>query len=299
MKIIPVAFDSFGVRSMATFVETNDCSIFIDPSAALGPVRYNLPPHPLELMRLDECWKKIRELTKKADVMTVTHYHYDHHDPDQPELYKGKLVYIKHPKENINKSQKERAAYFLEKIEGLPKEVILADGTEGTFGKTRITFSQAVPHGANNKLGYVTEVCVDDGHEVFVHTSDVEGPSLKEQADFILKHKPTTMILDGPLSYMLGYRYSQGSLDESVKNMIKIMKDCPLKNLVIDHHFLRDLKWRERVAAAIKVAEEKKIVFGTAADFAGRKLEMLEANRNQLFKQFPGMKVPNIQLKTD
>jgi len=37
MKVLPVAFDSFGARSMATYVETKDVKIFIDPAVALSP----------------------------------------------------------------------------------------------------------------------------------------------------------------------------------------------------------------------------------------------------------------------
>ena len=53
-RIAPLAFDSFGVRSMATFVETDDLKVLIDPGVALAPVRYGLEPHPLEWQRLDE-----------------------------------------------------------------------------------------------------------------------------------------------------------------------------------------------------------------------------------------------------
>ena len=49
MKIIPIASDSLGVRSMATYIETKDCKILIDPSAALSPKRYGLPAHDKEL----------------------------------------------------------------------------------------------------------------------------------------------------------------------------------------------------------------------------------------------------------
>ena len=45
-RIVPLAFDSFGVRSMATFVETDDLKVLIDPGVALAPVRYGLEPHP-------------------------------------------------------------------------------------------------------------------------------------------------------------------------------------------------------------------------------------------------------------
>ena len=52
MNVIPLSSDSLGVRSMATYVETKDCKILIDPSAALGPKRYGLPPHQKELEEL-------------------------------------------------------------------------------------------------------------------------------------------------------------------------------------------------------------------------------------------------------
>ncbi len=49
LRATPIAFESLGVRSMAIFVETDDLKILIDPSVALGPKRYGLPLHPLEI----------------------------------------------------------------------------------------------------------------------------------------------------------------------------------------------------------------------------------------------------------
>ena len=69
MKIIPITFDSLGTRGMATYVETKDVKIFIDPGVSLAPIRYSLPPHPLELKRLDEHWNEIVKLAKKAEVL--------------------------------------------------------------------------------------------------------------------------------------------------------------------------------------------------------------------------------------
>jgi predicted metallo-beta-lactamase superfamily hydrolase len=48
MKILPVAFESMGVRSMATYVETSDLRIFIDPGVSVSPDRYSMPPHTVE-----------------------------------------------------------------------------------------------------------------------------------------------------------------------------------------------------------------------------------------------------------
>ena len=86
----PLAFDSFGVRSMATFVATEDIAVLIDPGVSLASSRYKLPPHPIEEQRLNETWTDIKEHASRSDVLIVTHYHYDHYDPEEPELYKDK-----------------------------------------------------------------------------------------------------------------------------------------------------------------------------------------------------------------
>ena len=284
MKVIPLAFDSFGTRSMCTFVKTRDVKILIDPGVALGPSRYGLPPHSIEIQRLHEHWQAIVKYAMQADVLVITHYHYDHYNPNENlEIYRGKTVFIKHPTVNINYSQKRRAKFFLEQIKGMPTRLEYSDGSHFTFGRTEIKFSQAVFHGTNAKLGYVTEVLIDDGYR-FIHTSDVEGPSIAKQAEFILQNKPNLVILDGPLSYMLGYRYSHKSLQLAVENMTKIVGMDSLETLVVDHHFLRDLKWRERIASVFEAAEHngKKVL--TAAEYAHKPIEMLEARRRELYK---------------
>jgi len=285
-KIVPLAFDSFGVRSMATFVETSDLKILIDPGVSLAPLRYGLEPHPLELQRLNETWETIKQYAEDSDVLIVTHYHYDHHDPNHPELYKAKRVFIKHPTENINKSQKSRAAFFLEAIKGLPKKIEISDGNTFLLGKTRIAFSKAVCHGTNPRLGYVTEVSIKSNNEKFLHTSDVEGPSLEEQIKFILEEKPDVLFVDGPMTYMLGYRYSFKSLEISNNNLVKAVREAGLQTLVLDHHFLRDLKYKTRIKPVYEAAEKYDVKVLTAAEFCGRKIEMLEALRKELYAKY-------------
>ena len=48
MKVIPLAADSLGVRSMATYVEVAGTGILIDPGATIAASRFNLPPAPEE-----------------------------------------------------------------------------------------------------------------------------------------------------------------------------------------------------------------------------------------------------------
>ncbi|MGC9345172.1 MAG: MBL fold metallo-hydrolase [Candidatus Bathyarchaeales archaeon] len=290
-KIVPLAFDSFGVRSMATFVETDDLKVLIDPGVSLAPIRYGLEPHPLEWKRLDETWKTIKQCAENSDVLILTHYHYDHYEPDRPELYKDKMVFIKHPTENINRSQKERAAFFLDAIKGLPKRLEYADGKKFQIGKTFISFSKAVCHGTNPRLGYVTEVSIESMNEKFLHTSDVEGPSLEDQIGFILKEKPDVLFVDGPMTYMLGYRYSYKSLEISNNNLVRAIRETSLHTLVLDHHFLRDLNYKSRIKPVYEAAEEGEVKVVTAAEFCGRKIEMLEALRKELYAKHGGVEV--------
>ena len=73
LKVKPLAFDSFGVRSMATFVETDDVAVLIDPSVSLAPKRYKLPPHPVEEQRMSETWADIKETAVKT-ILVEHHF---------------------------------------------------------------------------------------------------------------------------------------------------------------------------------------------------------------------------------
>src|SRR5436309_427089 len=180
MKITPLAADSLGARSMATLVETPDVTVLIDPSVRLGPYRYDLRPHPTEKDRQKELWQRIRSAAKSANVLTVSHYHYDHHNPDAPSIFRGKLAFLKDGKFHINRSQRERAGAFVRALKKYPKEIQVADGNQMDFGGTELLFSPALPHGYNDELGYVVMTRIAQGNEVFVHTADVLGPPLKE-----------------------------------------------------------------------------------------------------------------------
>ena len=218
----------------------------------------------------------------KADVLVVTHYHYDHHDPSQPEIYEGKMIYIKHPSEKISRSQYARANYFLEKLAA--RSIKIADGNEYKHGKTLIRFSPPAYHGTNPRLGYVAQTSISCGREKLVYTSDVEGPSVEAQMRFVLDEKPNILILDGPMTYMLGYRYSKKSLELSVENMVRMVRETPVETLIPEYHFMRDLRYKERIMPVYEAAEDKVKVI-TAAEYVGRSIEMLEARRKELYER--------------
>ncbi|MEO0119221.1 MAG: MBL fold metallo-hydrolase, partial [candidate division WOR-3 bacterium] len=160
MKIVPLASDSLGTRSMATYVESENIGILIDPAVALSPSRFNLPPHPLELQRKEEQLNLIKEKAKQSSIIIITHYHYDHHNPDELSIYQDKILLIKDLENFINESQKIRAHYFLEKIKGVPKRIEIADNKEWLMENIKIKFSSPVTHGPKEYLGYVIQILI-------------------------------------------------------------------------------------------------------------------------------------------
>jgi len=282
MKIRPLAADSMGARSMATLVETPDVTVLIDPSVRLGPYRYDLPPHETEKARQKDLWQGIRDAAKTADVLTVSHYHYDHHNPQAPSVYRGKLTFLKDGKFHINRSQRERAGAFVRALKSYPKEVQVADGNQMDFGGTELLFSPALPHGYNDELGYVVMTRIAQGPEVFVHTSDVLGPPLKEHLAFIVDAQPTVLYVDGPMTHM-PENYPEEHTKRSISHLQRILRTTNVRTLILDHHVLRDREWRTRMAAVFRAGEEHDVSVLTAAEFAGKAVDQLEANRDRLY----------------
>ncbi len=282
MEIVPIAFDSMGVRSMATFVKTRDVAITIDPSVSLAPSRYGLPPHKIEIEQMEEKWREIKGFVEKSDVVIVTHYHYDHHNPEEVEIFEGKKLLLKHPRDKINRSQIERAEYFLEKLKNVKVEIDFCDGKKYEFGNTFVEISKPVFHGANQKLGFVLEVFVSDGKNSFLFSSDVEGPLHADQTEFILQRRPEIVFIDGPMSYMLGYRFSKASLEKAVENLKKISEVS--KEIVLDHHLLRDINWRNQISELFVHAEQFSTEIKSAAEFRGVEENLLEARRRELYE---------------
>jgi predicted metallo-beta-lactamase superfamily hydrolase len=282
MEIIPLASETLGVRSMAVAVKTRDCVILIDPAVSLAPKRYGLGPHEIEWNRERTMWDEVREWAKRADIITISHYHYDHHDPEQPGIFRGKKLLVKHPTENINKSQTKRASLFETALDDLPESVEFADGRTFEFGNTIMTFSEAVPHGTNTRLGYVVQLAIDDGKTRFLHTSDVEGPSLDCQVDFILEQKPDVLACDGPMTYLM-YRYGNKAMERSLTNLQRIITDTGIRTMMLDHHLTRDINWRRKMEPVFAAGEAHDCDVTTFAGYLGKEDDLLEARRKHLW----------------
>ncbi|MEM0007864.1 MAG: hypothetical protein QXJ31_05570 [Candidatus Bathyarchaeia archaeon] len=303
IRVVPLAAESLGVRSMCTYVETPDVRILLDAGVSLCPNRYGLPPHPLEYKAVIESRKKIAEAAEKADVVTVSHYHFDHHTPSYEDwlcnwteaeetarqIYQGKTVLIKNPKEMINFSQRRRGWVFQKTGGKDAKQLIIADGRSFTFGKTMIKFSEPVFHGQEDSaLGWVLMTTIEFKNEKFLMAPDVQGPISAKTLQLIIKEKPQLLLIGGPPLYLSGFRIDEKLVRLGLENLRKIVDSVPCT--ILEHHILRDKEWREKAKEVLEEAQRtgKKVL--TSAEFLGQENLFLEAKRKALFVDYPPSK---------
>ena len=278
MKVVPMASDSLGVRSMATYVETKDCKMLIDPSAALGPKRYGLPPAEQEIETLKKAKNEIARTAKQCDILTISHYHYDHYDPSA-DFYKDKKIFAKDITKNINKSQQKRGK-DLKKIVEDSCDLIYSDDSKHNVGNTNLIFSPPFFHGPENiRLGYVIMTTIDDGEKRLLHASDVQGPVTKSAKEYIITQSPDILIMDGPPTIFLGWKFSMQNLQDAADNLIEIKQKVNC-DIILDHHLLRDLNYKKIFPQPYLASGEKVKTF---AEYIGKVNNALEAHRKELW----------------
>ncbi len=290
MEIIPLAAESMGVRSMATFVETKDCCAIIDPGAIVEQFRSGLPPHPVEEWCLAKHLERIHLFTQTSDIIIITHYHDPHFFADIIEHYRDKILLIKNPNQLINVNQRNRAFKFLRAIQGVAKDINYADGRILNYGNTQISFSPPIPHGASDSQGFIIQVAFREQGYTFVFSSDVQGPYTDTPIDFIVSQNPELLYLDGPMTYLQGDQQVQNDLENVITRIKKIIEKTKVINVIIDHHLLRDHQWDSKIESAFNFARQRGVIIQTAAEFRGEENNLLEARRVQLYENDPPSK---------
>jgi predicted metallo-beta-lactamase superfamily hydrolase len=303
IHVIPLAAESLGVRSMCTYVETPDVKILLDAGVSLCPNRFGLPPHPIEFKAITECRKKIAEAAEKAEFITISHYHFDHHTPSYEDwlcnwtaadetarqIYQDKTVLIKNIKENINYSQRSRGWIFQKTGGKYADKLEIADGKTFTFGDTKIKFSEPVFHGPENSaLGWVLMTTIEFQDERFLFASDVQGPISLHTLEIIIKEKPKLIMIGGPPSYLQGFRVDEEQIQEGLKNLEKIVAVASCT--ILEHHILRDENWRKKAENVFDKAHRIGHKVLTAAEFLEKQNMLLEAGRKRFFAENPPSK---------
>ncbi|HTO10789.1 MAG TPA: hypothetical protein VMQ51_04395 [Candidatus Binatia bacterium] len=287
MKIVPLAADSLGVRSMATYVEAGATGILIDPGATLAPLRYGLPPSQEEWDALKRANDRISAYAARARYVFVSHYHEDHFRSDAS-TYAGRVVLVKDPRRMVTGVQSRRAEALWKALDG-PARIQAADGAAIVTQDFELRVSPPLPHGAEGTtLGYVVALTIVDHHEHqrFVFASDVQGPLSAVAAAWLIKARPSTLYLSGPPSYV-EREVGTAAIDRAVDNLMRVL-DATGCRVIMDHHAVRDPRFSTRFQ---RLWETGRVA--TAAAHLGLTAQPLEARRDRLWG---GVRKPPIRL---
>lgn len=297
-EVVPIGFESLGVRSMCTFIRTPDVRILIDAGVALGP-RFGMQPHPKEYQARAICRNRIREYASKSDVIIVSHYHNDHHTPNYTDMvwlgssaeeaeaiYRNKIVISKDARNFINFSQRRRGWMFQRFVKKIASAYQIGDDALFEYGGTKIKLSKPVPHGEEDSgLGWVIMTTIESEDEKIMHASDIQGPMSTRTANMILKEKPKLLLLAGPPTYLAGTKVDLASIQKGLRNAVKITMKVPI--VFFEHHVLRSEKWREETKTVYNAALRAKHKVITAAEYVGSQPNMLESIRQRLYDDEP------------
>jgi predicted metallo-beta-lactamase superfamily hydrolase len=285
---------------MCTLVETPDIAVLLDAGVSLCPWRFGLPPHPIEFQVIAKMRQKIAEAANRAEVVSVSHYHFDHHTPSfedwvvnwteanvtAQQIYQGKVVLVKNPRQQINASQRQRAWTFQKTGGKHAKTLAAADGKTFTYGKTQLRFSEPVAHGSQNSmLGWVIMAMVEYADERFMFAPDVQGPMAETTLEMILKADPTMVMLGGPPLYLEGTRVEAAQLEQALRNLERIAAATPVT--IIEHHALRGGGGLVRLGGIFETASAAGNSVVTAAEYADEENMFLESKRRQLYEEAP------------
>lgn len=276
MNIVPLAADSLGVRSMATYVEVAGTGILIDPGATLAPSRFGLPPSDQEWEAFRRANDRISAYAERAQFIFVSHYHEDHFRSD-PATYAGRRVLAKDPQRMVNGLQAKRAAALRRTLSGQAR-LDSADGMSHREPPLELRVSAPLAHGVEGTaLGYVVALTIADTleRERFVFASDVQGPLSAVATAYLIQERPTLLYLSGPPSY-IEHEVGTALIDRGIDNLMKIIDSTGCR-VVMDHHALRDVRVAERFA---RLWDTGRVT--TAAGFLGLPEAPLESRRPAL-----------------
>ncbi|MFQ5759086.1 MAG: hypothetical protein ACE5IF_05365, partial [Candidatus Bathyarchaeia archaeon] len=201
-------------------------------------------------------------------------------------IYEGKTVLAKSHRSNINYSQRRRGWMFRRTAGKHAKTLEIADGTIFEFGDTKLRFSEPVFHGVKNTLlGWVLMVTIDCGDERMLFASDVQGPMYNPTVELILGEAPDLLIIGGPPLYLAGFKVDETHVQRGMENLEKLVKNIP--TTILEHHILRDERWREACQPIFDTASKAGHTVLTAAEFLKKENNLLEYRRRELFEKEP------------
>ncbi len=149
-------------------------------------------------------------------------------------------------------------------------DIQICDGSSFKNGSTFVRFTEPMFHGIEfDRVGWIVGLTVEHKGRKVMYTSDLQGPSIEDYAQGIIKENPDVLILDGPPTYLFGYIVNRINLQRAIDNICAILRGTTSKVIIYDHHLLRDARYKERLASAYTMAGKHKMTLLTAAEWVG------------------------------
>ncbi len=282
MEIEIIGTESLGVRGLSCMITAGDRRILIDPGVALGYLRHGHFPHPCQVAVGAVVRERIITAMPEATDIIFSHYHGDHIPLADANPYQLLLSWVP-PLEGTRfwcrgtdflsfHSRRRREAIEAHLGHPLPETDGISEGI--------LSFSVPVPHGSpRSHLGRVMMTCIKDQSLTFVHASDIQMLN-REAVGIIRAWEPDVVIASGPPLYLL--RLTDKERTEAWANALAVAEGCG--TLILDHHVLRShagCRWAD------KLSEGAGGNVISAAAFMGREPLLLEARREELYRNYP------------
>jgi len=283
LNIDIISAESFGVRGLCCMIGTPGRRIVIDPGIALGYVRHGLLPHPLQIAAGIAVRRQILAALDTATDVVISHFHGDHIPVANANPYQLDI-------RQLPPTTGSKRCWCPSETSLLPGMRKRLDDLEKVFGSNmhvaqdcdqgEISFSPLFPHGGSKDCGgtvMMTRIA-DSGH-VFVHASDIQ--LLNDRAvDHIIEWQPTTVIAAGPPIYL--DRLNATKREQARHNAIRLIEH--VRNVILDHHLLRSMDGLTWLRDLSEVTGRRVYC---AAEWMGRPVRLLEANRIKLYEDMP------------
>lgn len=156
-------------------------------------------------------------------------------------------------------------------------EVRWADGARMVKGGTELRFSKPRFHGLEfDRVGWVVSTTISYRGWRLHHTSDLEGVPIEDYVEEIVAEDPDVLIVDGPPTYLYGFMVNRINLKRAVDSLKAIVSRVDAEVIILDHHLLREPRYRERLREVYEEAERRRRQVLTAAEYLGGRPKILE-----------------------
>ena len=272
MRVMPLAADSLGARSMATYVEAGALRLLIDPGVTWRRAG-TASPRPGGGGGAGPRALGIEAYAVRATHVAVSHFRADHFGTDTS-LYAGRRVWAKDPPRDRHQASQGRV------LAGDPPAPAIWTRRGPAGGGRRGDDPLLAPAPARRGRLRVRARRGGDRRRrrnaVRPARRTSRGRPRRSRRRISSRERPDLVYLSGPPTYLqsqVGHDVVQRGID----NLVRLVGETGCR-VIVDHHAVREPRFRERLAQAFDTG---RIV--TAAEYLGRRDECLEAWRAALW----------------